>query len=441
MPAIATRGRLPAAATSIALTRRRFSAGNTSSPQPRASATNFSARSHANNVIFDCSAPANSASSSPVAAQAAANERANSCKPRNAFNRSSTHAARVTSLLAAAHNTSTSRPASSSRVKHCPTATPAFVSRPEAGHAATRKTAVHIPRTPAVYSTRPKAQADRGRGISVETLLTPPILAALPMKLLCCILASGVALVSSLHANGGEHFPFHIGEKLSYQVYWGPFIAGHATLEVAGIQTVDGRDCYHLIATAATTGIADLLFPVEIKTESWLDTDELCTRRFRQDRREGKRRKTDESHYDYAAGTVTTTNFLTGKVRSAPLSEPVQDLISSLYYVRTQPLQLDLATRFPLNVSGTNYLVTARPDERKSLYTRPTGHILALRIEPEPTLHVVAANSGRLWFWLSDDERKLPLMVTSDMKIGNARLVLTKIQSGNPTLDKLTRRN
>jgi hypothetical protein len=259
------------------------------------------------------------------------------------------------------------------------------------------------------------------------------------MKLACLIVAAHLALAASLGANGGEQFPFHVGEKLTYQVFWGPFIAGHATLEVAGIEAVDGHDCYHLIGTAATTGLADLLYRIEAKTESWLDTKEFCTRRFRQDRREGKRRRADDSRYDYAAGVVVTTNFVTGKNKITPLTAPVQDLISSLYYVRTQPLQLDLPTQFPLNHSGTNYLVTARPDERKSLYIRPTGHIVALRIEPQPTLHVVASNGGRLWFWLSDDEHKLPLLVTSEMKIGNAKLVLNKIESANPTLNPANR--
>ena len=55
-------------------------------------------------------------------------------------------------------------------------------------------------------------------------------------------------------ANGGENFPFHVGERLTYQIFWGPFVAGRASLEVDGIERVDGKDCYHLIAEARTAG-------------------------------------------------------------------------------------------------------------------------------------------------------------------------------------------
>jgi hypothetical protein len=219
-----------------------------------------------------------------------------------------------------------------------------------------------------------------------------------------------LAAAGSLWANGGENFPFHVGEKLTYQIFWGPFVAGRASLEVDGIESVDGKDCYHLIAQARTSGLADLLFHVESRTESWLDTQDFFTRRFRQRRVEGKHTKADDTHYD----------------------GPVQDVVSSLYYVRIKPLELNVDTNFRINVSDTNYNVNIRPDQRKTMYFRPTGHVSALRIEPKPTLNIVAANHGRMWFWVSDDRRKLPLLVSTDMKIGSAKLVLFKVDTANP---------
>ena len=255
------------------------------------------------------------------------------------------------------------------------------------------------------------------------------------MKTLATTLILLLALSQVAHANGGEHFPFHVGEKLTYQIFWGPFIAGRATLEVAGIEEVDGRDCYHLIAEAKTSGLADFLFHVNSRSESWLDASELFTRRYRESRTEGKHSKATETRYDYATCAAFTTNFITGKLKNAPLNGPVQDMISSLYYVRTQPLALDADSSFYVNVGGTNYTVTACPDQRKTLWLRPLGDVPALRIEPKPTLTVVAANKGRMWVWVSDDERKLPLLVFTDMKIGSAKLILYKVETANPSAE------
>lgn len=255
----------------------------------------------------------------------------------------------------------------------------------------------------------------------------------------CLTIAIAVVLSARVWANGGEQFPFHVGEKLTYQIFWGPFVCGRASLEVAGIETVDGHDCYHLVAKAKTSGLAEWMFPVDNVIESWLDVEGLFTRKYRQTRREGKHTKNEETHYDYQRNQLVIRNLSNGKLKTVPLDGPLQDVISSLYFVRTQHLMLDAEHTFTVNAGDENYKVTVRPDQRKDLRVRPVGEVSALRIEPLPTLKIVAANKGRMWFWVSDDARKLPLIVTSDMKIGSAKLVLFKVESSSPGLDQMLR--
>jgi hypothetical protein len=244
-------------------------------------------------------------------------------------------------------------------------------------------------------------------------------------------LAFGLAAATTMFADGGGAVPFRVGEKLSYQIFWGPFIAGRASLEVVGIEQIGSNACYHLVAEAHTSGLADMIWHVETKNESWLDVNELCSRQYRENRTEGKRVRASETQFDYSSRQASTTNFITGKMRSMPLDAPVQDMISSLYFVRAAPLALNINQNFTVSVGETNYTVNVRPDLRKTMYFRPTGDIPAWRIEPSPTLNVVAANKGRMWFWISDDARRLPLLVYSDMKIGSAKLVLYRIEGTN----------
>lgn len=236
------------------------------------------------------------------------------------------------------------------------------------------------------------------------------------------------AATTPLLANENADFPFRVGEKLTYQIFWGPFAAGRATLEVAGIDQIDGKDCYHLVGEAHTSGVVDLLYHIDSQIESWLDTTSLFTRQYQQARHEGKRRTADNSHYDYPASQVVVTNLVNGKLKTFPLTGPVQDVLSAFFYVRTQPLKLNQDQSFQINLTGKSYAVQMRPDARKTLYFRPTGDIPALRIEPRPTFGIVAANGGRMWFWVSDDARKLPLLMVSEIKFGSVKLVLTGIK-------------
>jgi hypothetical protein len=250
------------------------------------------------------------------------------------------------------------------------------------------------------------------------------------VKQLTAIFVSLLALAGAARADDADSVPFAVGEKLTYQVFWGPFVVGRATLEVAGMEMVDGHDCYHLVAQAKTSGVIDLLYPIDSTAESWLDCDGLFSRRYREDRTEGKRHRNTESHYDYANKETVITNHVNGRQRHVLLDRPVQDVVSSLYVVRTKKLLLDSDQMFAINADNTTYNVTIHPDERKLIWVKPFGDVQALRIEPNPTLSVVSANNGRMWFWISDDERHLPLLVNSDLKFGSAKLVLFSVVNG-----------
>jgi len=231
-------------------------------------------------------------------------------------------------------------------------------------------------------------------------------------------------------ANDADSIPFAVGEKLTYQIFWGPFVVGRATLEVAGIEPVDGHNCYRLVAKAKTSGLIDLLFPVDSTAESWLDCDGLFSRRYREDRTEGKHHRNTESHYDYASKETVVTNRINGKQHHVLLDQPVQDVVSSLYVVRTKKLMLDSDQVFAISADTTTYNVTIHPDKRNLVWVKPFGDVQALRVEPNPTLSVVSANKGRMWFWISDDARHLPLLVNSDLRFGSAKLVLFSVVTG-----------
>ncbi len=253
------------------------------------------------------------------------------------------------------------------------------------------------------------------------------------VKRLTAILGLFLVLSGAARADGDEAIPFSVGEKLTYQIFWGPFVVGRATLEVAGIEPVDGHDCYHLVAKARTSGLAELLFSVDSTAESWLDRDGLFTRQYHEDRTEGKHHRNNYTHFNYAAKETVTKNQVNGREHHTPLDQHVLDVVSSLYYVRTQKLMLDSEQSFMINAGDTNYNVTIRPDMRKTMWVRPVGDIQALRIEPTPTLNIISANNGHMWFWVSDDVRRLPLLVNSELKLGTAKLVLFSITPGKPS--------
>jgi hypothetical protein len=235
-----------------------------------------------------------------------------------------------------------------------------------------------------------------------------------------------LGLSGSAWGEAATNGAFRVGETLKYNIFWGPVIGGKASLQVLGIEPIDGHDCYHLRAQARTVGLAGMLFPVTSTVDAWLDVEGLFTRQHQQNRVEGSHVARNFGAYDYAQRTLTITNQVNGKVHTLDLTEPVRDLISAVYYLRTQPLKLQTPSEFLLQDSTKKHVVIIKPDERRKIDVRPLGEVDALRIEPKPTPRIVAENNGRAWVWISDDYRRLPLLIVCSMPLGSAKFVLER---------------
>jgi hypothetical protein len=230
---------------------------------------------------------------------------------------------------------------------------------------------------------------------------------------------------------------FQVGEKLIYNIEWGFFSVGRATMEVKAIEKVDGRDCYYIVAEARTSGLGDMLFQVRSKVETWLDVEGLFVRKYAEERSEGKKRHNEAIAYDYDNKITTIKNRETGSVTTHPLNGPVVDAVGLLYAARARQIGIETSGTFTCNTGETDYEVFLKADELKEMKTKPTGNVSALRFEPNPTLKIVSKHGGRAWFWISNDERRLPMQACSKMKIGTAKLELVEIENPKPKSDEL----
>src|SRR5207247_1129132 len=77
--------------------------------------------------------------------------------------------------------------------------------------------------------------------------------------------------------------PFPVGERLRYGARYGPFSVGKATMEVAGLDTVDGVETVHFIFRIEGGA---LWYHLDQTMESWVGRTDFRSRRFHQDTEE-----------------------------------------------------------------------------------------------------------------------------------------------------------
>jgi hypothetical protein len=245
---------------------------------------------------------------------------------------------------------------------------------------------------------------------------------SLRQTLICCcaVMLAGCS-ISFAQAPVAGVLPFAPGETLKYNVTWSIFPAGHviATLKQLG----EGpQDAYEIDSSAESSGFVSLLFGINNHYRSILDPHTLCSREIYKTVNEGRRHKQTHIVFD-GARKVATLNEVDLALPNHPVKHAtetipgcVEDIVTSFYYLRRQPMYVGEKIRLPVNDGSPTHEVIVDVQERARLQT-PVGIRYAFRVEPR-ALGDLYKEKGRLLIWFSDDRQRLPLRIKAMLKVG-----------------------
>ncbi len=210
-------------------------------------------------------------------------------------------------------------------------------------------------------------------------------------------------------------------EQLSFQVTWGPFSVGTATLEVEDVVEFSSRPAYHVVSRAISNDWCDGFYKVRDLNESWIDAAQLDSLGYAKQLREGHYYRDEWALFEHKRGAfLARTNGRDGnfEYQHGPIPARVQDILSSLYYLRSKPLvpgkdiQLDVNTRknWPLVVHVV----------KKERVKTPAGRFDTILVEPALREEGIFIQKGRrLQIWLTDDARKMPVQMKVEVFFGH----------------------
>jgi hypothetical protein len=252
-----------------------------------------------------------------------------------------------------------------------------------------------------------------------------------------CILAFGLAPISGVFSEEvptALSVPPHIrafqpGEILRYDVSWSDIItAGIAIMEVKGKTMPDGKDVLELIVTGHSTGLVGSFYPV---TDTALSVfDPLIMQSLSYSLRENYGKKKERRRvvvFDHAQRTVTST-LNNDPPATLDVPEQVQDALSSLYYLRTRE-DLETGRTIVIDVldSEKNWSVEFQILGRERLKTS-MGEFSTIKVRTYPKYKGVFRNKGEVFIWLTDDSRKVPVLMKSKLSVGAFVLTLAEMK-------------
>ena len=219
--------------------------------------------------------------------------------------------------------------------------------------------------------------------------------------------------------------PFLHGERLEYQVKYGPIGVGSAVLEVLGLETIRGIPALHTVFRVSG-GVR--VFRVNDRYESWFDPRTFATLRAVQDIDEGSyERKRTYEIFPARQAYVENDNPEAPSV-SDPLDEG-----SFIYFLRTLPLEVGKTYEF------NRYFRPDRNPVRVTVVRRervkvPAGQFDAIVVRPTIKTTGIFGEGGRAEVWFTDDSSRTLVQLKSHLAFGSLNLFLKTRHPGSSWL-------
>ncbi|GAB5464643.1 MAG: DUF3108 domain-containing protein [Candidatus Kapaibacteriales bacterium] len=233
-------------------------------------------------------------------------------------------------------------------------------------------------------------------------------------------LATGTAQSQPLRDIQNNAYSF--GEELNYNIGYKFINAGTATFKVADKPIYrQGNKSYDIRFKVQSLSSLDWLYRVNDKYRSVVDVKGIYPYEFQQILREGDFKRDFKATFDHGKKKAMTNSD------TVLISPFTHDIVSALYYVRT----LDLKSKRKGDViklenfyGKETYDLQVKVLGRESIEVE-AGEFDCVVVEPLVKEGGLFKNEGSIVIWLSDDERKIPVKVGTEIPIGFVGAELT----------------
>lgn len=215
-------------------------------------------------------------------------------------------------------------------------------------------------------------------------------------------------------------YPFKVGERLQYSAKLGMIRLGTAWMSVNGTEAVRGHDSF--IFEFGIDASAPFYKSTNVM-RSWTGTEDLISRRFRQDLVEnGKQRP---KYFEIFPDSLIYTQE--NRPGSKPtVSNPLDDA-AFFYFLRTLDLEVGKKYTYDRYFKKDINPVTIKVVKKEKMELPDGRKVDCLILNPVVGEDGVFGPKAQAMLWITDDAQKLPVQITSKLPFGKVTLKLEKI--------------
>jgi hypothetical protein len=216
---------------------------------------------------------------------------------------------------------------------------------------------------------------------------------------------------------------FQTGEWFKLRIHYGFVNAGYATLEIRDAVR-NNKPVHHVVGKGWTTGVTKMVFKVNDDYQSFFDKETGKPYQFLRKIDEGGYTKYQEGFFNQDKNTVFVKDYKNDTQKTFSVTENIQDIVSSFYYLRNHPnidklkvnesIEIDMffdeeITKFKLKYVGLENIKTK------------FGKISCKVFKPYVQAGRVFKEEESLTVWISNDDNKIPISIKADLAVGSLK--------------------
>jgi Protein of unknown function (DUF3108) len=229
--------------------------------------------------------------------------------------------------------------------------------------------------------------------------------------------------------------PFEAGEKEVYRASWNGMISV-ATAEVRTVPTVvDGKKVVQVRVEAKTSKVLDLIWKMRDTISSTFDAKGLSPLRYTFNQKENSRVINTDARLDPTSKRWSVNRQQVGKRAKIYEfeSQNTLDPITAVYLARSVDFKVGDRLYFKVFGGRYQYLLELFVEKKEPVTLESGKTIEAFRVIPRIqniTKNGYASRLNDATIWLSADERRLPIKLSSKIVFGSVQLELIEDKRG-----------
>lgn len=216
---------------------------------------------------------------------------------------------------------------------------------------------------------------------------------------------------------------YDVGEWFKFRIHYGVVTAGYATLEVKEAVR-DNKKVYHAIGKGYTTGMSKWFFKVDDTYESYFDKVTNKPYQFVRQINEGGYTKNQEGFFNQDKNSVLLKDYKNKTEKTFPVTENVQDILSTFYFLRNHPnidkLKVGESIIVDMFFDNETFKFKLKYIGKEDLKTK-FGVIPSMIFRPLVQSGRVFKEQESLTVWISDDQNKLPIRIKASLAVGSLK--------------------